>query len=253
MNPIVTVIVPHHLNENQKYLDWCLDSILSSNIDLEVLVYASSENKPSVPDDKRLTLRWDKELYPNCTSKFHAGIKDASTSSKYMMLISDDVIVSKYCIRELAEACGDMGAIMGPASNCDATTRYSAVFNVWDWRGENCVIPQKCSLEDIAGFEHAVINYPVAKRILLDPGWISFYCTMFPKTVLNAVGLFNNAMDVRWNDVEFCKRARAKGIPAFINLGAFALHFGDKTLPKSTKPEDYEVADEAWKQSCAYL
>lgn len=260
-NPLVTVIVPTHLNENQSYLDWCLKSILSSvNVDIEVLVYASTKEIPIVPHDSRVHLKWGPELYPNCTAKFHAGVKDASPSSKFVMLISDDVIISKYCIKELADTLGDQLAILGPSSNCDATTRYLTQFSLTvypDPMDKSSWITRplglKSTLEEIKGLEQGVIDYPLAKRILLPLPWISFYCTLFPKAVIEKVGLLNEGLDVRWNDMEYCQRAFRCGIPSLINLGAFAYHAGDRTLPKVTTQEMYHAADEEYKKSCVYI
>ena len=88
-------------------------------------------------------------------------------------------------------------------------------------------------------------NAPRA-ALTIDPGWISFYCAMIPKTVLNRVGDLDEKLDVRYNDTDYCERARKLGIPSMINLGAFALHFGDRSLPKCTTAEQYADADKAW-------
>ena len=243
--PLVTCISTHHLNENDDYLNWSLMSIMESvGIDVEVLCYSSAKECPIVPDG--VFLRHDPINNISCGSKFRAGVQSASPESKYIMMVADDVILSKYAIAEMVDTIGDLGLILGPASNCDSTTRYRTEFAVKNWDGNECKIPQKCVLEDIKGFERAVINYPSERRILIDPGWISFYCVMMPKTVINAVGWLDECLDVRYNDADYCERARKIGVPAMINLGAFALHFGDRSLPKCTTPEQYAMADRAW-------
>lgn len=243
--PLITVISTHHLNENDKYLHWSLKSILASvDVDIEVLCYSSAKECPEVPF--QVTLIHDPVKYENCSAKFNAGIKMASPHSKFICMVADDVMISKYALDEMSAAIGDRVVIMGPASNCDSTTRYQAKFAVVNDLDNAMVIPQKCTLEEIVGFEKAIIDYPSKQRILIDPGWISFYCVMIPKSVVNAVGELDERMDVRWNDVDYCERARKLGIPSMINLGAFALHFGDRTLPKCTTPEQYAAADRAW-------
>ena len=243
--PLVTVIVPNHLTENYPYLKWCVKSILSSErCDLEVLVISDAAHGYVSFEDKRVRSVWSQELN-NCTKKWHHGVKYASPSSKYIMLISDDVMVSKHTIGEMARTIGDNQMILSPASNCDSTTRYHTDFFLGG-PGDTIKIPLKCTLDQIKGYEQDVIDYPRGQKVLIDPGWVSFYCTMFPKTVLETVGDFDEQLDVRYNDVDYCQRARNLGIRAFVHLGVFALHFGDRTLPISTSKEEYDAADIAY-------
>ena len=244
--PLVTCIVPHHLDKNSKYLEWCVKSILASiHVDLEVIVISDADGGWIPFNDKRATCIWDKSL-SNVTKKWHHGLTLASESSQYVMLISDDVMVSKHTIAAMAGATGDTQVIMSPASNCDSTTRYYTKYYLSHGvEGTAIGIGLKSTLEDIKGYEQCVIDYPASQPILIDPGWVSFYCTMFPKTVLKRVGDFDEALDVRHNDVDYCHRARALGIPSLIHLGVFALHFGDRTLPSCTTAQDYANADEA--------
>lgn len=242
--PLVTIIVPHHLNENDEYLKWCLTSILASEgVALEVFCISDAKECPEVPPN--VNVIHDPTLN-NATKKWNYGQKFSSHHAKYCMLISDDVMVSKHTIAELADTAGDVGMIVGPASNCDSTTRYRSEYSVNDSFGNTQKIGLKSSLEEIKGFEYGIINIPKERRLLIDPGWISFYCTLFPKTVLEKVGEFNPDMDVRWNDYQYCVRARQLGIQSVLNLGVFAWHAGDRTLPKCTTEEEYTKADEAF-------
>ena len=247
-NPLVTIIVPHHLNENEEYLKWCVKSILASvHVDIEVIVISDALRGWIPFEDKRVKSIWDDRLN-NATKKWHHGVKLANPASKYVMLISDDVMVSKHTIGELARTIGDAHMILSPASNCDATTRYQAEYYLSHGPGNTIQIPHKCTLDEIEGYEQCVIDYEPSHRILIDTGWISFYCTMFPREVIDAVGDFDERLDVRYNDVDYCQRARTMGVPSLIHLGVFALHFGDKTLPLCTSKEEYAGADEAYRQ-----
>ena len=241
MNPLVTVVVPHHLNENDKYLHWCLTSIMSSvDVELDVICISDAETDPAVPCG--VTLRHDRTLN-NVTKKWHAGLAMSDPRSKYVMLISDDVMVSKHTIGEMARTIGDVDMILNPASNCDATTRYYATFDLGGWP-----IPHKLRIDQLEGREKQVIEFPKSRRILIDPGWVSWYCTMLPKSAVEKVGQLDERLDVRHNDVDYCHRARLIGIPSLINLGVFALHFGDVTLPKCTSPAEYAAADQAFQE-----
>lgn len=245
--PLVTVIIPYHLKQNYEYLKWCVKSVLSSvHVELEVFVISDAEDGWISFDDKRVVSVWDSKLN-NVTKKWHHGLTLANPSSKYVMLISDDVMVSKYTIGAMAGTIGDADLIMSPSSNCDATTRYhTKYFLSHGIEGTSIEVGLKSTLADIKDYEQCVIDYLPGQPILIDPGWVSFYCTMFPKTVLKKVGDFDEALDVRYNDVDYCHRARAIGIPSVIHLGVFALHFGDRTLPFCTTSDEYEAADKAY-------
>lgn len=269
MNPLVSIIVPHHLDENQKYLSWCLKSITSTvGVEIETICISDADHAPEVPDN--VTLRWDKTL-SNVTKKWDAGLRMISPKSKYVMLISDDVMVSRYCIRELVESIDGRDIIMNPGSNCDSTTRfYKQYYAKVEYLPGDTIkegyfegitldtgvletyrkIPQKCTIEEMDTNKclEYIIERKLTERILIDPGWVSFYCTIFPKSVIEKVGRLDESLDVRYNDFDYCNRARQLGIPSMINLGAFALHFGDQTLPKCTKAEEYAAADQAFAQ-----
>ena len=243
----VTVIIPTHLNENYDYLKACVRSVLASvAVELDVIVISDAP-MGRVHFGARVRDYWDQSLN-NLTKKWKRGLELAKPETKFVMLISDDVMVSKYAIADLVQVARDQKVILSPASNCDATTRYYTQFWLGMGQGEGMYIPHKCTLEDIQGYEEEVINYPRGPNITLDPGWVSFYCTLFPKTVLQEVGAFDEDLDVRHNDVDYCSRARQRGIPSLIYLGAFALHFGDRTLPKCTPQEEYIRADEAYRK-----
>ena len=247
-DPFVSVIVPHHLNQNDDYLYWCLTSILASvGVEIDIFCISDAPNDPSIPDDKRVMFVHDPRL-SNVTQKWHYGLKLVRPSCKYVMLISDDVMVSKHTIREMARMVGDQEMILSPSSNCDATTRYFTLFRycVDREKGLYQSIPHKCTMTDIQGYQNEIINYPLNWPILIDPGWVSFYCTLFPRSVIEKVGDFDEALDVRYNDLDYCRRARTLGIRSFIHLGVFALHFGDRTLPFCTAQEEYSKADEAY-------
>lgn len=247
MKPFVTVVVPFHLSENQKYLNWCLNAIKESvGIGVEILCFSSAKYAPDTPYG--VELFHDPEKYSNVTKKYTAGYKMSHPGSKYMMYISDDVMVSKHTIAELADTIGDSGLILNPASNCDATTRYYSSYSVSNEHGVSKQIPLKTTMEDMVGYQQAIIDYPKERRVLIDPGWVSFYCTMIPKSVMKAVGPLDEKLDVRHNDVDYCHRARKIGVPSMINLGVFACHFGDRTLPKCTTSEMYGDADKAFQE-----
>lgn len=240
-NPLVSVIIPHHLNENDEYAKWCVKSVLASEgVDLEVIFVSDAPNWIIPADDSRLLVQHDfDQSLGNVTRKFKKGVE--LSKGGLIMLISDDVMVSKHTIAAMANDIGG-DVIRGCASNCDSTTRYMAKYRLGD-----LPITLKMNMEDLKGQQQKIIDWPRMTSVLFPQPWLSFYCTMFPRKVLEDVGDFDESLDVRYNDVDFCSRAAKLGYLCVIHMGVFALHFGDKTLPKVTTPEMYAAADESYR------
>jgi GT2 family glycosyltransferase len=236
--PLVTCIVPHHLDENAGYLKLCLDSILASEgVDFEVICVADTRERPKYPlgaNDQRLQLFHDKSL-GTASAKVNWAVKRAK--GKYLWIISDDVMVSKYAMKTMVEGVAGNPIICNPLSNSDNGSQY--------WFGST--IPVKLTKEEL----HLPDNwgrgfFGGAPFLIPVRHFISFYCTMMSHETWDKVGELDERLDCRHNDHDYCLRARKLGIEPMINLGAFALHFGDRTLPKSTMPEQYAAADKAF-------
>lgn len=238
-NPEVTVCVTHHLNENDKYVKACVRSLLASvGVEIEVIVVSDAPKPLMLWPDSRVQLIWSGE-FVTVPDKWKEALRVADPSAKLFLMVSDDVMVSKYMIADMVHAFKNVGeAIIAPMSNCDATTRYLA----------NTGFPLKMELEGLVA-ESRIIDYPTTRRLLLLPqDWIGFYCVMMPKSVIEKVGHLDPSMEVRHNDVDYCFRARALGIPSLIHLGVFCLHFGDKTIPRCTTDEQYDASDKAFQR-----
>ena len=252
MTPLVSVIIPHHLDENHEYLKLCVDSVLASEgVDFELLVVADTVNPPDmVITDPRMNLIWDRSL--NLVSK---KLNWAATQArgKYLWLISDDVMVSKSSMRVMVDGMGENQIICNPMSNSDNGSQF------WGDVG----FPVKLSREELLSMNSGTDlvawyeGYRSEGTRLTVPflipvrHFVAFYCTMIPKTVWEQVGELDDRMDFRHNDQDYCIRAAQLGIPSMINLGAFALHFGDKTLPKVTTPEQLNECTRVFQEKYA--
>lgn len=235
MNPLVSVIVPHHLNANQVYLDLCLGSILASKYDhLEVLCISDSALPPKLPDDPRV-IGYHRPDLNNATRKLNFGASQAS--GKYLWFISDDVMIESHSMRTMVEGLSDNRIIAIPMSNGDNGSQFVTSL---PW-------PIKLTHEEYAGLPSIEIGDNKNPFLVFSKSFVSYFAVMMSKSIWQEVGELDEAMDQRWNDCDHCIRASKLGIAIMINLGAFALHFGDKTLPQCTTPEQYASCDEAFK------
>lgn len=237
----VSVILTHHLNENEKYLKAAVESLKAQTVQPIVHVVSSAVDRPPVAGpDWECHVHHDTSL-DNATKKVHYAVDNLIPPDHDIMLMSDDVVISPETIRNLIDGASTFGCIQNPLSNNEYGSRWTSPFvlkNSYDFDDISLTIAQISM-----GFFEPKKEYP-KPPILFPVPWISFYCTYIPREVWNKVGRLDEILDCRGNDVDYCRRAILLGIPTFINTGGFALHFGSKTLPKVTKPEEYTKADE---------
>jgi len=239
--PKVTVLITHHINENDIYLEQCLRALKQSiEIEIEIIAVSDAPERPQFRLSSHDVV-WDRSLV-SVPDKWAYALSHSDPQAKYFLMVSDDVMVSKTLIARMVQAMGKQKAIMGPLSNCDNGSRYFAAMP----------FPRKQTLEEL-GDERQVIDYPEGPTVLLPQDWIGFYCVMMPKSVADQVGDLDRDMEVRHNDVDYCYRARRLGIPSLIHLGVFAWHAGDRTIPKVTSEEQYKAADRAMAEKYAGL
>jgi len=240
-NPVVTVLLTHHLDENRKYVDLALKSVLASEgIEFEVILLCDTDTVPEVPPS--VLVVHDNRL-DTATKKVHHGIKLAHPASKYFLLLSDDVIVSKDMIANMVKwQDPEMGFIMNPLSNSDIGGRILINLQASREDGKTVQLKPDMDYSDMEGFTHCVQNFGVSIPMLVRQPWVSFFCTMIPRKVWEIAGPLDEALEYRHNDEDLCLRAERLGIPTLINFSAFAFHFGTKTLYKAAKPGEMDEA-----------
>lgn len=242
MIPLVSVIVTHHLDENERYLRLCLESLLASEgVDIEILCISDAEAAPVVPDGVKLF--HSRELY-NSTKKVHFAIKEVDARSYYLLLVSDDVFVGKHMIAGLVKTCGAQEMIMNPMSNNDLGRIYSTDLRFTNSEGDVFRPGPSCTLEEAEPFLEEIADFPEKEPFIIVAPFVPFYCTLIPKPVWNKVGGLDEALEYRHNDEDYCYRAERFKIPSVVNTSVFALHFGGKTLPKVTTAKELSTCTE---------
>lgn len=248
--PKVTVMVPHHLNLNDNYLKVCLEGLAASKgIDYEAFIVSSTEKRPQYePRMPNFSYLWDPTLYTT-KRKFDMIMTVMSKQSTHLMILSDDVIVSQHTLASMYECFRGRDMIVNPMSNSDFGTRYETAM-VIDEQSKKQLKPDM-SLEDLSPKEiDKLMRLEKATSLLIPFPWLSFYCTMIPKTVWDKLTGLDEKLEYRHNDQDFCMRAMQVGIPSVINFGAFAFHFGSRTLKyesDETKNKCTEYFLQKWK------
>ena len=250
MNPIVTVIIPTHLDCNKPYLDLCLRALSQSKgIAFHTIVAASTKTKPEVPSN--MDLIWDVEKI-SVSSKlnviFDYTLGWIKPETKYVLLLSDDVVVSEYMLKDMVYAFNGRDFIMNPMSNSDSTALYEADMHLervnFDGMTDELQIYPNMQIEDLEGWERSIIQYRRAPKCLMPVNTLSFYCTMMPKSVWDKVGPLDPNLEYRFNDTDFCLRALRMGVQCMVNFGTFAFHFGSRTICQIANEESKLICQE---------
>lgn len=242
---MISVVIPHHLNENQGYLDLCLKGVMASicREKFEVWVVADCPVTRvrffgEKPDPVQVYVDIDLNT---AQKKLHYAIDNLiDKDSTHVLYLSDDVLIAKDCMQSLYDV-SQMNVITNPQSNNDLGSVFFTPMKVRDLN-----IKVKMNLEDVKGYEDDIMNQ-VGPEFILPRPWVPFFCTMIPLKIWRELGGLDHSLKCRHDDEDFCLRAQQKGYPSMINMRAFALHFGDKTLPKVWKEQDYMDSTNAFK------
>lgn len=247
---MISVLVTHQIDETEPYLNLCLDALRHSReVDFEVVVVSAAPTQVVLPKDDRFKLIYD-PLANTVPPKIEHFMREKSPKSQYVAFVSDDVMVSEYMLADMMSSFQGRELIMNPMSNSDCTALYEADLHLLSETNPYIQLKLRPDMDlfDLSGFEHGVIHYPRKPKLLIPFQTISFYCTMMNLSVWYKVGKLDERMEYRHNDQDYCLRAWKLGIPSMVNLGAFAFHFGSKTLKYLATPEIQNECTNAFKQ-----
>lgn len=240
MEPVVSVLLTHHLDVNRPYLNWAMEAVLrSKGVPLELIVLADSETKPDVPEEARLV--WDSALNSG-TKKINHGVE--LMNSPNLLIHSDDVVLSESALFYLVHMGGNQPIIQGVLSNSDLTSRYLTALELKREK-ESLVLLPDMDMKDLESWKKELFAYNspfVRDPILIRQETVCYYCTYMPKDVFTRIGPLDEELESRYCDFDHCMRAAHIGVSSWINLSAFAFHFGSKTLNITAPPEVREEA-----------
>lgn len=252
--PKVGIVCATYLESNQKYLDECLKSIKNLNYPkdrIEVMIKSSGDYEPEVDLDTPYfhMLHHSRQIhYPE---SINLGIEELKNRFgdvfDYYLLLNDDTILTTNSLTQLVTGAKDSLAIHQPISNCDNGWRYylpmPMSLNKRFYRIEEF---SPIMLTLMTG---AISEFPMS---FIIPEWVALYATLIPKKVWDIVGPLDPKFKTGQDDVDYCKRAKAHGIPCLINLSALIWHFGgvtaDQALTPEIRAENIRYFEEKWNE-----
>lgn len=249
----LVIILPFHLYENRPYLDLALSSIAEQGLNPETtkLVLVSSAEgshidlpSPGIPCE--VAFRRD---LGSIGSKMNFVFRNYQADS--YLFASDDIIFGRDAIKEMVMQSKMFQCVVNPTSNCDDITMLMPKFKLS--ADYETTFP-----EDLTNFTEErfklICNYKPVSELphVLRPTRLKMFATLFPKYVIDSVGLIDERYDSGWEDVDYWVRCRELNVHPIVTTRAYVHHFGGKTCDK--KPTDImennqRLYQEKWKDN----
>lgn len=242
----VDIIIPTY--KNLRGLKLCLDSIRECTTVPYNLIIVNNGDDEEMHDYlfneieyKRVYIR-KKGL--NFAQAINEGIK--ASSSKYVLFLNDDVIVSRGWLWNMVQACtgdggdGDVGAV-GIFSNCDEGWLHNYKVNI----GGVTLRPGTNTFEEIEPIIPDIYEFKSVVSEIKEQEWVAFYATLIPRKVVEEVGYLDEEFTNSGEDVDYCKRIRKEGYKIVQTYKSFIFHFGavSRKILESEDQGSYHKAD----------
>jgi len=237
--PIVSIVCVTHLESNKHYLEACLKSIDNLGYPkdkLDVVLISSGDFFP----DFFLKAPWINHHHYQSRLHFpeavNEGVKKTNPLSKHLLIINDDVILTRFSLANMVQAVGHTKAIIGPISNCDNYVKYNLIFmlNGNHFTNRFYRLEENSSPDLIKSMMNQNSHYPGG---VIYQGQMFFYCILIPRDVWNIVGPLDPNFKTGQDDIDYSKRCAQKRIPMVVALNALVWHAGGATADKCLTPE----------------
>jgi GT2 family glycosyltransferase len=230
--PKVSLIVVSYLKEAYPYLKNTLTSIEALNYPkemLDVVLVTSGDWKPEIGDFKELNIN-----HQHSQSRLHYpegvnfAVSHSDPTSKHLMLLNDDVILTKDSLKELVVHAGDAPIVLGPISNCDQFLKYQLFLNVIK---DGKPYPIRERFFRIERVEELGLESFINTPFLYPPGvikqdFLCFYATLIPRIVWDMVGPLDPNFKTGQDDIDYSRRCAQKNIPMAVCLSSLIWHHG---------------------------
>lgn len=225
--PKVSIVVTAYLPASKKYLDACIESIRRVDYPKELL------------DVVIVTPTWYVPLYDQtrtlhpCVGQYHNpvainfGVRETDQASKHVLILNDDVILTKHSLKKMVLMAGDNDAIIGPISNCDNYGLFDADLPF----GLN---NRQYRMEEIEGKLDAMMDadLPTGPVRTIRPSTLYLYANLIPRKIWNrvkngsskeAIG-FDEFFKTGYDDTDYCRRAQMAGCLLIIATDVLIWH-----------------------------
>jgi glycosyltransferase involved in cell wall biosynthesis len=192
----------------------------------------------------RTDIQYIKKPRMNFSQAMNTGIQ--AGNGKYVLLMNDDIIVSKGWLGDMVSACVEGIGAVGPLSNCDKGWRHTYDITI----GGVDLLPGMNTFEQIESIVQLIYDYKSPYQDVIERDWVAFYCTLIPRTVIKKVGVLNEDYTNSGEDVDLCRRIRKCGFRIVDTHRAFVYHQGavSRKLLEQEDKGSYQEADKKTNQ-----
>ena len=239
------IVIPTY--KNLRGLKLCINSIRANTKNYKIIVV----NNGSMPEmHDYLSAQSDITYVSQNRLSFAQAINLGVTigTSKYVLLMNDDVIVSKGWLSTMISSCTkDIGSV-GPLSNCDKGWMHNYSINISGVE----LLPGANTFEQIEPIIQNIYAYVSPYNEIIEREWVAAYCTLITRSVINEGGLMNEKFTKSGEDVDLCLRIRKQGYKIIQNFNSFVFHMGAISR-KTLESENKEVYQAEQKSTNEFL
>lgn len=238
------ILITHQLDVAKPHLKRCLDAVLNSKLDNDDIVcVASGAETPIIrlPGYERIHFIENRALDTSCkkTAAQVAWIAQNHREIETIVLMSDDIVVSDVCLKQVSMASKSLGGIVAPLTNSEIGCNVLTSVRLPSEDGKSVLdLRPNHSIEEADPYLKAV-RLSVGPDIIIREPWVSFAIVAMPLKLYADLGGTDPQLEYRHNDEMFCYQAKQLGAYSFIYLGAFALHYGSVTLDAIPQINEY--------------
>jgi GT2 family glycosyltransferase len=248
-SPIVSIIIPTW-NEQEKTTR-CFSSILAStDLPYEVIwvdngsipgMYAAIKKHSSRFGERLNSIRLQANV--GFVKATNIGIRAASPSTKYIILLNNDTEVTAGWVNKLVAPLKDptIGAV-GPITQSELAWQAANHLN----RRWHLGLPAFNQPTITRNISNLIAQYGSAltakfkeKYVETHGNPLSFFCVALAKATINKIGILDEDFGMGLgDDDEYCYRLRAHGYKLLISLGTFVYHWHRTTFNALKLPVD---------------
>lgn len=177
---------------------------------------------------------------------FSAGVNEGirwgyERNFDYFLILNNDTVIEKGMLSALLEVASTKGdrAMVMPRIFFYTANKDTNRSNVWSDGGYFRKIPPSIKLKDTRNS----INFDIPRNIEYAP----FCGILIPKKVINSVGLLDTSFFFFYEDWDYCKRVREKGLSIWCAPKAVMWHKVSKTIKKNEQQYWYRMGESAIK------
>lgn len=236
---VTDIVIPTYANF--RGLKLCIESIRACTPESHKIIVVNNGDSKEIDGylSSQSDVTYIKKDRMNFAQAVNEGVR--AGTGQYVMVLNDDVIVSKGWLKNLINVCKDDIGMSGPLSNCDQGWLHNYQINISNVQ----LLPGKNTFEEIEPIIPDIYEFRSPYFEAIEREWVAFYCTLIRRDVLEKTGLLNEQFTNSGEDVDLCRRVRKQGYKIVQNYQSFVFHFGavSRRVLEQEDPGSYYAAD----------